>query len=85
MEMIGLDMGWPEWAAVTFLVLHVVVWVRYRQGFQRARTWFGPMLDEVDTTDWEASGGGWPALSVIVAARNEEAVQPAAGTSVPRP
>jgi len=59
---------------MTFLVLHAVVWVRFVRGFARARQWFGPTRTVVEKTFREAFEGEWPALSVIVAARNEEAV-----------
>ncbi|MGA0254291.1 MAG: glycosyltransferase, partial [Rhodothermales bacterium] len=44
------------------------------RGFARARQWFGPTRTAVEKTFREAFEGEWPALSVIVAARNEEAV-----------
>ena len=74
MEITGIDSGWLPWGVMTFLVLHAVVWVRFVRGFARARQWFGPTRTVVEKTFREAFEGEWPALSVIVAARNEEAV-----------
>lgn len=70
--MMELDMSWTAWVSVSWLVVHGALWVELRLGFRRARAWYGPVRDVVERTFWEAFEDEWPALSVIVAARNEE-------------
>lgn len=76
MEVSGYHIGWATWGVLLFLALHLLVWLRFVRGFRRARTWFGPTRHVVEKTFWEAFEGDWPALSVVVAAHNEEAVLP---------
>lgn len=76
MVMMLLGISWTAWCAALFLVLHLLVWIKLIRGFRKARKWYGPTRSVVERTFWEMFEDEWPALSVIVAARNEESVLP---------
>ncbi len=72
----GINIDWTFWGVPVFLAIHLIVWIRFTGGFRRARRWYGATRSVVEKTFWEALEGDWPALSVIVAAHNEEEVLP---------
>lgn len=74
--MYGINIDWTFWGVLLFLAIHLMVWIRFTRGFRRARRWYGATRSVVEKTFREAFEGDWPALSVIVAAHNEEVVLP---------